>query len=383
MRILFYTAVDGRCKDLEALSAALLRHGHQVLLLSQIEAPTSFNALESIGVSCSASPTSGLKGLRKKLLQSLHLVKYCQRNSVDIVFAQLEPANLIACVSQYFLRARVVLVRHHVDEVSLSSTRRAVFESRLIYKLANKVIVVSERARQYMVDIERIQEDKIHVIPLGYDSSMLKRHGFPRTKRDGSSYRKELRLISACRLVKDKRVDLSIILLKLLRDKGISATLRILGKGGYQGDLEKLVATLKLGDFVTFVGYVSNVSEILSESDLLVHFSLIDSSPAIIRESFLAGCPVLACRGVGDIDEIVRHKVNGLLVQREEPLRTIDQVLSDFIKNTRIFDDGVSTTAIYIANKFDINNTVCEYISLAKSILDRPRHTAHGPDIRR
>ncbi|MDQ3310342.1 MAG: glycosyltransferase family 4 protein [Gemmatimonadota bacterium] len=59
------------------------------------------------------------------------------------------------------------------------------------------------------------------------------------------------------RLQRYKRVDLIIQAVALLRDRGVSATLLIAGRGEHEGALRRLTSRLKVGDCVRFLGYVT------------------------------------------------------------------------------------------------------------------------------
>jgi glycosyltransferase involved in cell wall biosynthesis len=68
-----------------------------------------------------------------------------------------------------------------------------------------------------------------------------------------------------------------------------------------------------------FRGHVTEneVTEILSETDLLVVPSITDNSPSVIKEGQRSGCLVLAT-DVGGIKEIIENERNGILCAPDE-----------------------------------------------------------------
>lgn len=321
MNILFYSPLQsGRSKDTESVMEGFVKNGDKVLLLTQYPSPLYHEACRKLGVECFHSSTTGTVGLVRKIKQLFFLIRFCEAHRIQVIYSQLEPANLIAVVAQFLIRAKVVLVRHHVDEVETTSTRKAHLISMIMYKLARHVAVVSRRAKEYMVNREKISAEKIHLIPLGYNFSIWPpvNESFVQTKK--SQIRAAFTLITAARLVKAKRVDLSIRLLSKVVDQGIDCKLLILGEGEDQEHLRQLTAQLNLTERVYFEGYVSNVLDYMRIADMMVHFSLIDSSPAIVKEAGLASIPVVVCRDVGDCDDYIVDGVNGFLVDRDQPL---------------------------------------------------------------
>jgi glycosyltransferase involved in cell wall biosynthesis len=298
---------------------AMIKDGHKVFLLTQFASPIYHEACRRLGVSCHRTTVDGTDGVMAIVRQVFFLFRFCRRHGISIVYAQLEPANFIAVLAQFFIPAKVVTVRHHVDEIEVDSSRRAHRVSIMIYRFSKNIVVVSERAREYMIEREKISAKKIHHINLGYDFTL-----WPAVDPDFVNNLRAripgLILVTAARLISGKRVDHVIRLVKRLCQQGIEARLIVLGEGEELLNLRTLAAELGLADKVFFEGYVGNVIDYIAVSNIMVHFSLIDSSPAVIKEAGLARRPVIVCSSVGDSDAFVVDGVNGFLVPKEEPV---------------------------------------------------------------
>jgi glycosyltransferase involved in cell wall biosynthesis len=80
-----------------------------------------------------------------------------------------------------------------------------------------------------------------------------------------------------------------------------------------------LTASLGLTDNVYFTGFRSDIPEILTAIDVLVHSST-EPEPfaTAIIEGMMAGCPVVAIKA-GGMPEMIQDGVTGLLVPPRDP----------------------------------------------------------------
>jgi glycosyltransferase involved in cell wall biosynthesis len=69
-------------------------------------------------------------------------------------------------------------------------------------------------------------------------------------------------------------------------------------------------------DRIRFLGYRSDIQRLLSAFDIYVSASRREAFGLSLAEAFAAGLPVVAT-AVGGVPELVRHNVNGMLVQSE------------------------------------------------------------------
>src|SRR6185437_9919428 len=227
MNILFYTPFIERSRDTETLLLAFKKQGHYVFFITQEKEGVIVDFLrkESIPVFSFYTPA---RSYIKIFIHALKLIKFCWKHNIEVVYSHLEYANLIAVLAQYFIKAKVIVCRHHIDELHLINAQNS-FSYKLIYKLAKKVIVVSERAKDFMVKQEGIRPDKILKINLAYDFSLYAPVNKEVVNEIRSKYKADLLIITACRLLKDKRPELSIQITEELLKQNINAKLIILG----------------------------------------------------------------------------------------------------------------------------------------------------------
>lgn len=123
-------------------------------------------------------------------------------------------------------------------------------------------------------------------------------------------------LISVGELTKLKNHMVIIEAFKELKDLKISYL--ICGSGPKEMELKKRVEELNLTDRVHFAGYVTNVPELLMQSDCFVLPSRREGLPVAMMEAMAVGLPVIATK-IRGITDLIEHTKGGYLVDDWEP----------------------------------------------------------------
>ncbi len=182
------------------------------------------------------------------------------------------------------------------------------------------------------------------------------------------------RLVTVCRLAeRHKNVDLVLRALAQLKgDPAFHYT--VIGDGELRTEYERLTAELRLGDRVTFTGFLGmeTLREHLLDSDL---FILPTSATPVAYEGFglvyleanACGCPVLAAR-IGGAVEAVEENVSGILLDTVTP-DTISAALTRFLAGAIRFDANACTA---FARRFSWARVVDHCTARYGNILGSP-----------
>lgn len=136
----------------------------------------------------------------------------------------------------------------------------------------------------------------------------------------------QLKLVTVCRLVKAKGIDIVIRALTNLRERRIPYRYVIAGEGAERRNLEGLTGKLGLTDSIHFTGPISDAEKwrLLQESDLYVMPSKVN--PQVQHEGFGISFIEAAAFGVpgvgsnaGGIPDAVIDGETGILVPQESP----------------------------------------------------------------
>jgi glycosyltransferase involved in cell wall biosynthesis len=325
--ILFYSPFNERSRDTESLMLAFRRQGHKVISLSQAPGEQIHEFLNDRGIETASYVLRRRSTIIYFLRHIFFFIGFCYRHKINVVYSHLESANFVAAISSFFIRARVFVCRHHVDEAALQGFNRSLLYI-LTYRLAPKIIVVSNRAAHYMAATEKISPRKILKINLAYDFNLYRQCDSGEVARIRQNYPGIL-LLTVCRLTVFKRADLSVRVLHRLIDRGMQAKLIVLGRGEEHDNLIKLAQALGVREHVLLAGYVNNVNDYIEASNFVLHPSVLESSCVTVKEAGLRRKPVIVCSGVGDFDDYIVNGVNGFLVDRDLFVEQASAVVAD------------------------------------------------------
>lgn len=126
-----------------------------------------------------------------------------------------------------------------------------------------------------------------------------------------------LKLLTVCRLIERKRIDLLIEALAELVRNGTDAELTIVGHGNLEAELKVLARALNLTDRVCFRGLVEyeHLASIYREHHIFLMSSLHEGMSNAMLEAMACGLPIVttACEGS---EELVSG--NGVVVERPD-----------------------------------------------------------------
>lgn len=121
-------------------------------------------------------------------------------------------------------------------------------------------------------------------------------------------------ILMSARLSPEKGIDRAIRTMALLKEKGVSTRLRILGRGPERDSLESMAASLGLQQMVHFAGFVEDVQTELSEASLFLFTPVRGEGTSFaLLEAMAAGLPCLAFESPS-LDEVIINGETGYLL---------------------------------------------------------------------
>jgi L-malate glycosyltransferase len=116
-------------------------------------------------------------------------------------------------------------------------------------------------------------------------------------------------------------------LIKALGEK-LPLTVLLAGDGAKRAEREQQAASLGLGpEHLRFLGFRSDVPDLLAASDLFLLPSLTEGLPLSVLEAMSHGLPIIATR-VGGIPELVTENTHGLLIKPEDSVALANAIAS-------------------------------------------------------
>lgn len=169
------------------------------------------------------------------------------------------------------------------------------------------------------------------------------------------------------RITKIKRPDRLIDVARVLKAKNIN--LKFLVAGG--GDLLQEMQTTTSQDRLPFIylGWVSEISNVLGISDLMLLTSDNEGTPISLIQGQLAGIPVVSTN-VGSVSEVIVDGASGFLTNLN--VEEISQKIQLLVENPIMRIEMGLIGKNFAQDKFGITRLVNDHASLYESCLNNP-----------
>jgi phosphatidylinositol alpha-1,6-mannosyltransferase len=146
---------------------------------------------------------------------------------------------------------------------------------------------------------------------------------------------KSFTIVTVCRLVRAKAVDLVLRALQLLAQKNISFRYVVAGDGAERRNLEQLAHELGVHQQTRFTGYINEGDKwsLLESADVFVMPSRVEPSKShegfglAFVEAGACGIPVIGTR-VGGIPDAIIDGETGILIEPESPSKLADALVA-------------------------------------------------------
>ncbi len=258
-------------------------------------------------------------GSAHTLLDAVTMAKLIRRREVELVLT-----NSSVCLAPV-LAARLANVPAIVHARDVPNSRLAPFVLALHAKLAQTVIVIADGLAPYFRGGRRT---RVVRIPDGIAVPA------PPPRRRQNVFGSPLRLCLVGGIDPRKGQDIAIVALAQLRERGIEATLELVGREldeSFAAAVRESALRLGVAENVEFVGEVDDISPHLERADIVLAPSRGEWTPLVLMEALARGKPVVAAR-VGGVSEVVCDRESGLLVAPENPTElasAIAELLAD------------------------------------------------------
>lgn len=213
-------------------------------------------------------------------------------------------------------RARCLVTLHNLIHPEISGALRARLyrpAERAVVRLAERTFAVSEQIAAHLRALEPAAAARIETLYLGIGPA-------PATRRGRAEVRVELGdppslVVTASRLVPQKALH---VLLEALAQLDEDVHVAVAGEGRLRPALEQRAAELGVSARVHWLGFRSDVADLIAAADVFCLSSVWEGVPLAAQEAILLGTPVVAT-AVGGMPELVTDGVSGRLVPPGRP----------------------------------------------------------------
>ena len=233
---------------------------------------------------------------------------------------------------------------------------------------ARAVVTISEYNRGHLSRLlHTFESQKVHCVYNGMD---LRIYSNGSNGNSGVEKLSVPSIVTVARLIEKKGIGDLIRACHILRERGRSFRLEVIGKGPLRAALKTQVHLLDLQDTVRFRGALAQeaVREAYRQAAIFALPCVIsedgdrDGIPTVLLEAMACGLPVVST-GVSGIPELVESGRDGILVDPRNPemlADALERLLSDEDLRKRL---GVAASA-KVTSKFSVERSVTELLGL-------------------
>jgi len=178
----------------------------------------------------------------------------------------------------------------------------------------DRVLNLTEIGRQDHIREHIGPPEKFYVTSGGVDLESF--FNASRNKSTSNPSNEKIRICWVGRIEPVKNLPLLLRAATILEHCGLNLEYIIVGDGADRQYNEKLASDLGLKN-IQFLGYRTDVPEIMASSDIFVFTSLNEGFGNVIIEAMACGLPIVGTR-VGGVPSLVQDGVNGLLVNSDD-----------------------------------------------------------------
>ena len=268
----------------------------------------------------------GLSGVR--ILRDI-----LQRERITLLHTHRSTDHWMSYLASRKTGVILIRTRHNYTPISPNPLNHLLY-----HRATHHLIAVADIIGKYLTGVYKIPPHRVTVIPSAVDVERFLSNREDLREELGIS--PEIPVIGMVgRLRKHKDYPTFIRFASLLLEEVPRAKFLISGDGPLENELKKMVRRRKLEDRIIFLGKRMDVEKVLRTLDVFVLTSVLEGSPAVIKEAILSEVPVVATR-VGGINEIIRDGEGGFLVNPGSP-EEIKNCVLHILNNPSVVKEGV------------------------------------------
>ena len=299
--------------------------------------------------------------LKYSFLPLFELKRFIKENEINYLHCHLFRSQVFGWLLKTIYYPEITLIFHEHGQAFGSETN--FFVEVLIFRMFLRItkrnidafLAVSDATKRKLKKYIQIRDEKIHVIPNYIDFKTFKSN----KDRSEDGLRKKLGIDEndfvigfAGRLVERKGWELFIRVAHQLNEI-IKVKYIVSGDGPDRDKLLGLIDKLQLKRSFHYLGYSTNMPEFYEALDCFVIPSQWEPFGIVALEAQALEVVVIAS-DIEGLNEIISHKVNGLLFRKQDPVDLLEKIM--MIYNNATLREELRTNALNNLKQYSLDN---------------------------
>jgi len=274
-----------------------------------------------------------------------------------------------SCIRAAFKKLRYNNVLYDFLRRINPSTFFGLEAERLVYikRRYKKIIAVSNGIKRELIEFYNVPKEDVVVIPNGVDPEEFKPDRKKRQKVRGTLNIDENEVVLMFSGYEFKRKGLKYVIEALPKIKN-GVKLLVVGKDN-PTPYKKLAQKLGVLDKIIFTGFVPDISEYYSASDVFVFPTLYEPFGLVITEAMASGLPVIVSEFAG-ASEIIKNGYNGFLIKNPTNPNEIAEILNTIIGDDKAMRQ-MSKNARKTAERYSWDNVTKRLVDVYEEVIKK------------
>lgn len=268
-------------------------------------------------------------GFDRSLISKIR--KHIKDNDIDILHCHQYTPWVYGALAAAFTKTKVIFTEHGRFYPDSSSWKRKLINPCLL-ALTSRITAISQATKLALEEFEFIPNEKIEVV---YNGISPIQPELDEVKRIRHALRlKEDTLVfgSIARFDPIKNQSMMLAAFAEAEKSLENIHLILVGDGELRDVLEQLAVKLGITEKVTFTGYIPKPFNYLAAMDVFLLSSLSEGTSMTLLEAMSLGKPCVVTDAGGN-PEIIKHEVNGLVVENDNYTAFAEAMLALASKN--------------------------------------------------
>lgn len=289
----------------------------------------------------------------------------------DIIHTHTFKAGVLGRITALSIRRKTVKIHTfhgHLLEGYLKSLKLWILLQieRFLAARTDVLISVGNRVMEDLLEQRIGMRNKYRVIPPGFQIDHdLENKARPRSKIER---RTEFKCAWIGRLVDIKRPERVLEIARLLKERNSKAGILVVGDGPLRESIENQSKEELLP--VTFMGWQSNIHQILTHVDALILTSANEGTPISIIEAQRLGRPVVATN-VGSVSEVMIPDESGFILDYDA--NNFSKKIEMLVEEEDLYLRFAAKAREFASERFSAERLVNDHVELYKNSKKSPK----------
>ncbi|WP_268874334.1 glycosyltransferase family 4 protein [Tropicimonas marinistellae] len=358
----------------ERVTALLANHwakiGWDVSVVTTASAAKDFYPLEPsvkrYSLDLERTRTNVAASVLANILRIRRLYRILRKAKPDVAIAMMPTSNILLSIAGK-LSGTPVIGSERVHPPSMPLGRLWERLRRVFYPFLSALVAQTETSADWLR--ANTGTARVVVIPNPVQHPLASHSPRLPPKDCLSRLNKTKLLLAIGRLEHQKGFDLLLSAFADIQDDHPDWALVILGDGALRSELAVQIRKLDLQEVVLLPGLAGNLGEWFDAADVYVLASRFEGFPNTLLEAMAYGVPSVAVDCATGPSDIIRHDVNGLLVQQGDAT-ALAGTLSRLMKDSRL-RLRLSSKSIQVREDFSVSRVAGHWEDLVSKVLSQ------------